>query len=206
MWYTHYLYYDTANVDDQRFDEFTSMMLTLISHVKYKQWIDIDYTDNESWFYFNWSKNQKVNKRVAWDDSRSLQWPSDDVVLTKDKISSTVWEWYAWLLVDFPVCPRTNHNTDTNTVDASYETMCYERVPSHTPSWYSSTVCFSCCKTNYYPYDPVVTASLMLFKAIFPDAVIRISSDWEIKDRVLGYLLLKDAFPTLEIDQPNLDE
>lgn len=177
MGYTHYYYVDHSKITDEKREKFSELLLKVIKKAE-QRGIRMSYSFWENEILFNWSEHQPRNKWIA-NGEGLLKRPSEDVKLTKDNISKIVWEWFAWIEIDFPVV----HSNSTWEVDASYETMVFERKGRE----------FNFCKTNYNPYDCVVTASLLLFKEIIPAACTSINSDGEMKDWVLWYLLLKEA-------------
>ena len=62
------------------------------------------------------------------------------------------------------------------------------------PEWDSkSDWKFTCTKTNFYPYDIVVTAIMAATQIIMGKDAVKVSSDWSKKDWMRGLLLLREA-------------
>ena len=179
MWYTHYL---TCS-EDLSIDEVTqivSLTCSLFAYATNNWWIDLGDWQGENTpiidlncISFNGSKNQRLWRWINSNISDWLKRPSDDKVnLWLNWIGQEIWQWFAGTELDYPV-----HNDK----DCSYEGF-----------WFEFKKWFEACKTNYKPYDVVVTGFMMLLSYIAPNKIF-ITSDWLKKDWVLWYLLLKEA-------------
>ena len=93
----------------------------------------------------------------------------------------------------------TNARSVDSNGDGSYETFCIERK-AHLQSWETpkeNGLYFSCCKTNFRPYDLNVQCCLIALKEHFPEVIIQSDGTPEqwgeaISDcqHILGYGLL----------------
>lgn len=119
----------------------------------------------------------------------SLQRPSDAVQLDFTKESKHVDNWFAWALL---TTPSVRNDENKPFVDATYESLF---IPAYVDedSVSQDDRKFWCTKTNYYPYDVVVTAVLISLYVIFWEKYVKVSSDWYKKDRVAWGLLAKKA-------------
>lgn len=78
-------------------------------------------------------------------------------------------------------------------VDWSYESLWIEPNMDK-PDWdKEDSWKFTCTKTNFYPYDIVVTAIMAATQLIMGKEAVKVSSDWNKKDRMRGLLLLRDT-------------
>lgn len=97
---------------------------------------------------------------------------------------------FAWSQINAPSIPNPMNNPF---VDWSYETLSIE-TSMKKPEWDSgSDWKFTCTKTNFYPYDIVVTAIMAATQIIMGKDAVKVSSDWAKKDWMRGLLLLREA-------------
>ena len=163
MWYCQYWIIE-QKLDQNKWNEFCELVNKIIE-TSYNWGIDLwDWFGenkpivNKNEIILNWSINQRKNKWVH-EGNTKLQWPSDDIILDKNNIGKTVWDWFWWELVNYPICWG----------DWSYEGFHMTRKLQK-----------EFTKTNYFPYDITVTAILMLAKYIFWNKII-VCSDWSKK-------------------------
>ena len=77
--------------------------------------------------------------------------------------------------------------------DLAHETFCWEGIPSISEHRKDEPETFDFCKTNYKPYDVVVTAILIRAKHIYGSCV-SISSDGDWQDWQAGRKMYQAAF------------
>ena len=118
-----------------------------------------------------------------------LQWP-DDSFMDWDGKPERTWSWFAWTQVNAPSIPNPDNRPF---VDWSYEALCITSSMKQS-SWHKNEQSkFTCTKTNYYPYDIVVTSIMAACQLIFGKEAVQVSSDGYKKDWMRWLLLLRDC-------------
>lgn len=191
MGYTHYCYYKIeATQDTKKWTEFVEKAKLVCK--KANEWgIDLETYFSDARVDINGSDNQRLNNRVDRGDSvGTLNRPDEKINYSPfEKLPQTTWERFGWELKDLPTCPI---DTQKQKWRWSYENMVFYNSKEKYWDSRNGTV-FTFCKTNFRPYDIVVTALLLLFEIVFGKENVELHSDWEPKDWTLWYRLLQSA-------------
>ena len=147
---------------------------------------DLPIIDKE-FISMNGGNKQKKGRRTH-ESNGWLQRPDGGFNYGKETYNKISGDWFGGKLLSQCAVPNKKW---TPTVNASYESFILNRY-----CWKDALITkdwvFNCCKTNFYPYDIVVTAVLILAKSIAPDW-IKVSSDGSMKDWTEWYMLCKKA-------------
>jgi len=123
-----------------------------------------------------WTTSEKVG----------LSWPSDTAGIIDDLEPVATEKSFAGDLLNTRIAPE--YNLDPNFADGSYESFAIEQNKTlHKWDEAENGLYFNSTKTNYRPYDLVVTACLIALKHHFPQCLIK--SDGEDKDWLDGKIL-----------------
>lgn len=138
---------------------------------------------------FAWKLGAAVGAGAAVLMWNWLQRP-DDSFLDWDWKSERTGSWFAGSSLNAPSIPNPENKSE---VDWSYESLFIENSMVQADYRANEKEVFTCTKTNFYPYDIVVTAVMAATQLIMGKDAVKVSSDWQKKDRMRGLLLLKSV-------------
>lgn len=127
-----------------------------------------------------------------------LQRPSDNIP-DKEDSGKESGEWFAGSLHNKPTIRVDLEDLKKWYVPWDYEAFSLESKVSRNERAKDDKWIFNCTKTNFYPFDVTVTAVLIALQVMFWPKYIRVNSDGEKKDFMLGYKLLREATKDLDL-------
>ena len=191
MGYSHY-YYTPKTFPKTKFKAFTEDVKKIVNYSQNKLGIKLGdgMGENEPIIEDGmiWLNGSVKQPKGMWTTSEQvgLSWPSDTAGIIDGLEPVATEKWFAGDLLNTRIAQI--YNLDPNFADGSYETFMLERIKI-LDKWDKAEngLYFNSVKTNYCPYDLVVTACLIALKHHFPQCQIK--SDGKDKDWIDGKMM-----------------